>query len=364
MKSISFIIVIVMSFALYAQEPVTVRDFLPELFYTKKNLIDHYQYNQLNYDSMLFNLENNSTQNIEIVSRDSNQIIYTHTYLNNKITDTLTLTFNSDKKLIESNGAPDDCNDAGSTDFYAPLMYDTYFTYNQSGRLVQIRSYCQDKSYSIQTDYYYTDGIELDSIIYSSGDLELYPFLKVILINSTFKKGDHKGSMALILNSQLDYVDWIKHNLRDTTYFNVFSNPQPSYYKRGNQSNEGNYVYEFDSLGRVTSYFLLIDRAEYRTIRLPYDCDLCKKNCEFTEKLKFYYVDNKISEVKINSFGESYDFVRNCSCVCLMRFNYNRKKIKEVTFYTRLDEDKFVFEKKWTPRKGFQSINENVDKNK
>ena len=173
----------------------------------------HYQYNQLNFESMLFDLENNSTQNIEIVSSDSNQIIYTHTYLDNLITDTHTLTFNSDKKLIESNGGSDECNDAGSTDFYAPQMYYSYFTYNQSGRLVQIRSYCQDKSYSVQANYYYTDGIELDSIIYSSGDLELYPFLKVIFINSTIKKGGHKGSMVLILNSQLDYVDWLKHNL-------------------------------------------------------------------------------------------------------------------------------------------------------
>lgn len=368
MKSFSFIIVLTMSFALYAQEPVTVRNFLPEMFYTKQDLIDHYQYNQLNYKSMLLYLENQARHNIEIVSRDSNQIIYTWTSGWGSV-NIYTLTFNSDEKLIESNGGSGECNDAGSTDFDAPLMYNAYFTYNQSGRLVQIRSSCGENSYTVQTDYYYTDGIELDSIIYTSGNLELYPFLKEILINSTIGKGEHKGSMVLILNSQLelDYVEWLKHYLRDTTNFDVFSPPPPNTYLRLNdyQVDDGrNFVYEFDSLGRTTSYFQLINRADYLTIRCPYECDLCRNNCEITDKLKFYYVDNKISEVEISSFGESVDYIRDCSCVCLMRFNYKRKKIKEVTFHTRLDEDEIVFEKKWTRRKGLQNINENADNSK
>ena len=359
MKNITFIVIFFFTIALYGQETITAGDFLPEIFYTKQSLIEHYQYNELNYESILFDLENKSNQNVKIIFRDSSRIIYTYSYRDNLAMDTYTLTFNSNKKLIELDCDNKECNDICTYDVPKPELSDVYFTYNRIGQLKQILGYCGDKSYSIRTNYHYNDNNELDSLIYSSGYLDLYTYRKVIFISSTIWSGEDKGSIALILNTQFDYVKWLKYDLYDTAYFNTINNPLLDSYSpfTKNIYDDNNYIYEFDSIGRVTSYVALNKNADYGSISRPVGCDLSADNCGYTSKLDFYYVDNKISGVEFNSFGDP-DFDNNCRCVCLMRINYKKEKIKEITFHARLNENEFVFEKKWTRRKGLQYINE------
>ncbi len=365
MKNITCIIIVFLSLGLSAQKSISVKDFLPGLFYIKQSLIDHYQYNDLNYNNMLLNLESKSNENIMIIFRDSSRIIYTYSFRNNLAKDTISLRFNSDMKLIEWTSDNNECNDISSSDIPQPIISNSYITHDQSGQIKHIVGYCSDSSFSIRTDFYYNGVNELDSIVHSRGYSELYAYQKVIFINSTIWSGEDKGSIALILNTQFDYVKWLKDNLYDTTYFHSIKNPlQNSYYHfTKNIYDDNNYIYEFDSIGRITSYVALNELAEYGSILFPVGCDLCDNNCDYTARLDFYYLENNISGVEFNSFG-SLNSENKCRCYCLMRINYKKEKIKEITFHARLNENEFVFEKTWTQRKGFQYTNETPDNSK
>lgn len=365
MKIITCIIIVFLTLGLFAQKSTSVRDFLPSLFYTKQSLIDSYQYNDLNYKTMLLDLESKSNENITIIFKDSGRIIYTYSYRDNLVTDTISLRFNSDRKLIEWTSNNNECNDISSSDIPQPIISSSYLTYDQSGHIKNIVGFCADTSYSIRTDFYYNGANELDSIIHSRGYLELYTYQKVIFINSDNWSGQDKSSIALILNTPFEYVKWLKDNFNDSTYFNSINSPlQNSYHQFSkNMYDDNNYIYEFDSIGRVTSYAAFNERAENGSITCTVGCDLFDNNCAYISKLDFYYIDNNISSVEFNSFGAP-DFQTNCRCVCLMCIYYKKEKIKAITFHTRLNENEFVFEKVWTPKEGFQNINKTADNSK
>jgi hypothetical protein len=314
---------------------------------------------------MLIDLESKSNQNVKILLKDSSRIIYTYSYRDNLAKDTISLIFNTDKKLIEWASNNNECNDISSSDIPQPIISNSYLTYDQSGQIKHIIGHCSDTSYSIRTDFYYNVVNELDSIIHLRGYSELYAYRKVIFINSTVWSGEDRGSMALILNTPFDYVKWLRYNLYDTAYFNTIITPLLESYIpfTKNKYDDNNYIYEFDSIGRVKSYVALNEQAEYGSISCPVGCNLCEDNCDYISKLDFYYVDDKLSGVEFNSFGDP-DFHINCRCVCLMRINYKKEKIKEITFHARLNENEFVLEKTWTPQKGFQNVNKTADNSK
>lgn len=365
MKNITCIIIVFLTLGLFAQKSTSIRDFLPSLFYTKQSLIDRYQYNDLNYKTMLVDLERKSNENIAIIFKDSGRIIYTYSYRDNLVTDTISLRFNSDKKLIEWTSNNSECNDISSSDIPQPIITSSYLTYDQSGHIKNIVGFCADTSYTIRTDFYYNGANELDSIIHSRGYLELYTYQKIIFINSDNWSGQDKGSIVLILNTPFEYVKWLKDNFIDSTYFNSINSPlQNSYHQFSkNIYDDNNYIYEFDSIGKVTSYVALNESAEYGSISCLVRCDLCEDNCDYISKLDFYYDDNKISCVEFNSFGDPESHI-NCRCVCLMRIKYKKEKIKAITFLARLNENEFVLEKIWTPKEGFQNINKTADNSK
>ena len=79
-KNVYCITIVFLSLNLCAQKSASVRDFLPDLFYTKQSLMDHYQYSDLNYKAMLANLESKPGEAVQIIYRDTSQIIYTDIY--------------------------------------------------------------------------------------------------------------------------------------------------------------------------------------------------------------------------------------------------------------------------------------------
>lgn len=357
MKNILFIILVFISAALYGQANITVHDFLPQIFYTRQSLIDHYQDQKLNYDAFIKDLENRSGDGMTIISSDSSQITYIQIHRGSPDTITYILTFNTDRQLIKWETDYKDCYDRYSgSDVPEPFISNMDISYNRFGQIVQKSGYCATSEFSIRTNYYYNQKNELDSITFREGYMNPDPYQKIIFVDTSIRSGESNSTMAFILNTRFDYIEWLKNEL--TGIQSEQRSPlNSSIINRSRNEEKINYVYEFDSLGRITSLLTLDVYAELSPSLFAHGCDNCEEKCELPSVLEFYYEKDKIIGVDCISFSKT-GADHSCICWCLIRPTYRKEKIKEINFYTSEDYS-WRFVKKWTKRKGFQDVNAN-----
>ena len=360
MKHIILILFFILSNLVQGQEKTTIFDFIPEAVFTKQRLLEDGQFTQLNYESMLLDLEKKPKQDLEFIVKDSTQIIYTQALPYRSKKQTFTLTFNANKQLIECYSDNQECYENSSDDMPQPVISNLKLTYNQFGKPVQINGFCGDKSYSIQTNYHYNTQNELDSIIFTKGISEkhFFTYRKMIFVNSAIWSTDAQSSMVLNLNTNLDYVRWLKYQLSDTNYFTSSKSdlPTTAFPFTADIKDQNNYIHEFDSLGRITSYAILNEQGSYRDIIPNVGCDLCEDSCGYPTRIDFYYAKNQISGAEFTYYGNS-NAANKSNCRCQMYFVYKKEKLKEVKFYTIVDFGNFNLEKIWTPKKGFSYLN-------
>jgi hypothetical protein len=364
MKNVAVIIMVFLSLTLHSQENMAVSDFIPNIFYTKQSLIDHYD-EMLNYLTFIQDLERKSDKNLKIVSRDSNQIVYQE--IDSRFSDTITniLTFNPKKKLLKWSCDYKDCYNRLGSDVPEPYISNVDYKYTQTGQLEQISGHCASKNYSMQNNYFYNKENRLDSIIFQEGYSNLLAYRKIIFIDTSIISGEPKSSMALILNTKFDYTKWLKLELNDTTYLNQIQSDEvvPSRVSRNRKIEFGsgsgiNYVYEFDSLGNITSLRVLDANAAYSSLMPSNVLDICEENCAWPSLFEFYYKEHKMNGIDMTSFNIPSEEGKSM-CRCLMKISYRKEKIKEIKFYSFSENYGWNLVKKWTKRKGFHNPPEN-----
>ena len=358
MNKIAVIIFVFSLQAAHAQEEIAISDFVPQVFLFKNDIFEKYQYKSFNYESTLLDWEKKSKEEFKIFSKNEKQIIYNQ--IDRAFSDTLThvLDFNEHKQLKKWEIDVKDCYDRKSSDMPEPLISTIDITYNANGQIAGISGHCKSNEYATKTSYHYNESKHLDSIIFSEGYSNQRIFRKVIFVDTTIFSGEPKSSMVLILNTNFNYNKWLKFELNDGTYLDenqtgeIFSrNRVPKMQEFGDGAGT-NFVYEFDSLGRITSLRTMNANAEYIADLATYGCDFCDANCDGPSVIEFYYQNEKISGIEIDSYSAPNE-AGKLSCRCLMKITYRKDKIKEIIFYNGLDYFNWILVKKWNKRKGF-----------
>ena len=358
MRNVFVVAFVFMSGALNGQGNISIHDFLPQIFYTRQSLIDHYQDQKLSYEAVMHDLEQKSDDGVKIIFRDTSQITYTQTYGN---FDTITchLTFNKSKQLVKGKVDYKDCyNRTSGSDVPEPFISDIEITYNHAGQIDRESGHCATNEFSTLTNYYYNRENELDSITFREGYVKTDPYRKIIFMDTAVRSGELKSTMALILNTRFDYTDWLKNELGGIR--SIKKDSLSSSTIRSRYGENSNYVYEFDSLGRITSLSVLDQNAALTNSLLTvHGCDFCEENCESPSVFEFYYEKDKIARVECTSFSGAHAD-NTCRCRCLIQMKYRKEKIKEINFYAALNDNYPVLVNKWTKQKGFQAIPDNT----
>jgi hypothetical protein len=354
MKKIAVIIFVFILQAAHAQEEIAISDFVPQVFLFKNDIFEKYQYKSFNYESTLLDLEKKSKDEFKIISKNEKQIIYSQ--IDRVFSDTIThvLDFNELKQLKKWEIDVKDCYDRKSSDMPQPLISKVDVTYNPNGQISGISGHCKSNEYATKTIYHYNESNHLDSIIFSEGYSYQRIFQKVIFVDTTIFSGETRSSMVLILNTNFDYNRWLQVELNETTINSeiqtgeIFSrNRVPKMQEFGDGAGT-NYVYEFDSLGRITSLRTMNANAEYIADLATYGCDFC----DGPSVIEFYYQNDKISGIELASYSAPNE-AGKLSCRCLMKITHRKDKIKEIIFYNGLDYFNWILVKKWNKRKGF-----------
>lgn len=371
MQHFAFIFLFLMAEVLHGQEKMSVSDIVPDIFFAKQDLIEHYQVQKLSYDDLVADLEKKANEHLKIIAKNGDQIICQE--INRGPLDTITyvLTFNSNKQIVKWECDFKDCyNRYGGSDVPEPFISTLNYNYHKNGQIEQISGHCTSKEFSTLQTFYYNKENKLDSIISQEGSMGLIPYRKIIFIDTTLISGALKSSMALVINTQFDYTKWLKVELNDTSYFKKVGNEEigvrrslPIKYNLYDGRSGNNYVYEFDSLGKITSLRVLDADAAYTPIVPCFGCEICDETCESPSMLEFHYENNKISGIELTSVNRP-NAENKCRCSCLIYITYRKEKIKEIHYYAGLNDERPKMHKKWTERKGFQKINETADKSK
>jgi hypothetical protein len=358
MKKIAVIILIFILQAVHAQEEIAISDFVPQVFLFKNDIFEKYQFKSFNYESTLLDWEKKSKEEFKIFSKNEKQIIYNQ--IDRAFSDTIThvLDFNEHKQLKKWEIDVKDCYDRKSSDVPEPLISKVDITYNANGLISGISGHCKSNEYATNTIYHYNESNHLDSIIFSEGYSNQRIFQKVIFVDTTIFSGETKSSMVLILNTTFDYKRWLQVELNETIINSETQTGEISSLYRAPKMQEfgdgagTNFVYEFDSLCRITSLRTMNSNAEYIADLPTFGCDFCDANCDGPSVVEFYYQKDKISGIEMASFSAPNE-AGKLICRCFMKFSYRKDKIKEILFYNGLDYFSWILVKKWNKRKGF-----------
>ena len=344
---IFFLFIPVISFS---QDNSKIAEFLPSMFLQKENLIAHYTNEEiLRYDSFLKKLSSRTENNPEILTKKvySDSIIYSEAVNFRPDSVVYHLYFNNEGQLTKWERNLTDCYDRYNSDMPSPMISNAVIQYNSSDKVDQISGSCASGEYAFQTNYFYSSGANLDSIIYRSGYSDLRIDWKVIFIDSALFSSESNGSAVLILNTPFDYKKWIKGELEEMSRNNklyrelsrdsldtVLIRPSISTYNH-------NHYYEFDSLGR-TIRRMVLDENGYTPNDFdglsPTIIELC-----YNEKGQLVGVDHIRSDMALGQSKHS-DGGR-------MQILWKGESLREIKFYNSVRQVD-----SWSQQKGFESI--------
>lgn len=361
MKKHLLILFLLISSFLQSQENTSVADFLPPIYLTKQRLLDKFAFQkELNYSFYLDALTNRTDRNPPLIWKEiyRDSIIYAEIW--NNMLDTIInqLNFNSKKQLISWDINLSDCYNRYDSDVPSPMLSNYIFKYNNSDNIEHIEGYCATKAYSTKRNFYYNTNRDLDSIVYKAGYSDLKVQERIIFIDSALFSSETNGSTVLILNTTLDYSDWIRREFGEDIPIDVVNSIDPFYTRNISRNTHTvkresgvNYMYEFDSLGRT----IHLRSTDVNGNLCPMESmgstiNYCAKEDNSPALIEIYYEKDKISF--IDHYTCNYNFSESkFSSGGRMKILWRKDNLREIQFYKC-----YRMVDSWSPRHGLAKV--------